>query len=216
MNSITNNTTWDLIKLPPGHLTISLKWVYKVKHDEHGNVVRHKARLVVRGYVQHVSIDYDEDFALVACMESVHLMLALEAHRGWEVHHMDVKSVFLNGELKEEVYVAQPSGFIIKGAEHKVLCLRKALYGLKQTPRAWNAKFDATMLSLGFQRSSSEHGVYTRTRGASRLIVGVYVDDLIIIGHGNDDIATLKSEMKEVFCMSDLGLLSSYLGIEVH
>lgn len=131
MNSITNNTTWDLVELPPGHRTISLKWVYKVKHDEHGNVIRHKARLVVKGYVQHVGIDYDEDFALVACMESVHLMLALEVHQGWEVHHMDVKSVFLDGELKEEVYVEQPSGFIIKGAEHKVLHLRKALYGLK-------------------------------------------------------------------------------------
>jgi hypothetical protein len=74
---------------------------------------------------------------------------------------MDVKSAFLNGELKEEVYVAQPAGFVIKGAEHKVLRPRKALYGLKQAPRAWNAKLDATLVALGFQRSSSEHGVYT-------------------------------------------------------
>ena len=77
-------------------------------------------------------------------------MLAVAAHQGWEVHHMDVKSAFLNGELKEEVYVAQPPGYVVKGAEHKVLRLRKALYGLKQAPRAWNAKFDATMLALGF------------------------------------------------------------------
>ena len=129
---------------------------------------------------------------------------------------MDIKSAFLNGELKEEVYIAQPPGFIFKGAEHKVLRLHKALYGLKQVPRAWNAKFDATMLALGFQRSCSEHGVYTRTRGASRLIVGVYVDDLVITDHGNDDIATFKAEMKKVFRMSNLGLLSYYLGIEVH
>ena len=128
---------------------------------------------------------------------------------------MDVKSAFLNGELKEEVYVTQPASFIVDGEEHKVLRLRKALYGLKQAPRAWNAKFDVTILSLGFQRSSSEHGVYTRSRGAARLIVGVYIDDLIITGHSNDDIAAFKAEMKKVFRMSDLGLLSYYQGIEV-
>jgi hypothetical protein len=149
-------------------------------------------------------------------MESVRLMLALAAHQGWQVHHMDVKSAFLNGELKEEAYVAQPPGFIVKGAEGKVLRLKKALHGLKQAPRAWNAKLDATMLALGFQRSNSEHGFYTRSRRESRLIVGVYVDDLIITGYGNDDIMAFKAEMKKVFRMSDLGLLSYYLGIEVH
>jgi hypothetical protein len=94
--------------------------------------------------------------------------------------------------------------------------LIKALYGLKQAPRAWNAKLDATMLVLGFQRSSSEHCVYTRSSGMSRLIISVYVDDLIITGHGNDDIMAFKAEMKKVFRMSDLGLLTYYLGIEVH
>jgi hypothetical protein len=158
MKAITDNATWELVELPMGHRAIGLKWVYKVKRDEHGNIVRHKARLVAKGYVQRAGIDYDEVFAPVARLESVHLMLAVAAHQGWEVHHMDVKSAFLNGELKEEVYVAQPPGYVVKGAEHKVLRLRKALYGLKQAPRAWNAKFDATMLALGFQRSSSEHG----------------------------------------------------------
>lgn len=147
MNSITNNTTWDLVELPPGHRTIDLKWVYKFKHDEHGNVIWHKARLVVKGYVHHISIDYNDVFAPVACMESIRFMLALEAHQGWEVHHMDVKSAFLNDEPKEEVYIAQPSGFIVKGAERKVLRLLKALYGLKQEPMAWNAKFNTIMSS---------------------------------------------------------------------
>jgi hypothetical protein len=158
--------------------------VFKVKHDEHGNIIRHKARLVAQGYIQRAGVDFDEVFAPVARMESVQLMLALAAHQGWEVHHMDVKSAFLNGELKEEVYVTQTPGFVVKGAEKKVLRLRKAMYNLKQAPRAWNAKLDATMLVLGFQRSSSEHGVYTRSSGKSRLIVGVYVNDLIITGHG--------------------------------
>jgi hypothetical protein len=215
MKSITDNSTWDLVDLPPGHRPIGLKWVFKVKRDENGDIVRHKARLVAKGYIQRAGIDYDEVFAPVARIESVRLLIALAANQGWEVHHMDVKSAFLNGDLKEEVYVSQPAGFIIDGAEHKVLRLRKALYGLKQAPRAWNAKFDTVMASIGFQRSSSEHGVYTRTRGESRLIVGVYVDDLVITGYGNKDILLFKDEMKSIFKMSDLGLLSYYLGIEV-
>ena len=134
--AITDNATWELVELPTGHRAIGLKWVYKVKRDEHGNIVRHKARLVAKGYVQRAGVDYDEVFAPVARMESVRLMLAVAAHQGWEVHHMDVKSAFLNGDLQEEVYVSQPAGFIIQGAEHKVLKLKKALYGLRQAPRA--------------------------------------------------------------------------------
>ena len=126
---------------------------------------------------------------------------------------MDVKSTFLNGELQEEVYVAQPAGFVIEGAEHKVLKLKKALYGLRQVPRAWNAKLDNTLLALGFQKSEAEHGVYIRGLGEARLIVGVYVDDLIITGRSG--INKFKAEMKKMFSMSDLGLLSYYLGLEV-
>ncbi|KAF0932405.1 hypothetical protein E2562_010320 [Oryza meyeriana var. granulata] len=94
-------------------------------------------------------------------MESVRLLLAVTAHAGWGVHHMDVKSAFLNGELAEEVYVQQPPGFAVDGQEHKVYRLRKALYGLRQAPRAWNAKLDDSLMSLGFQRSITEHAVYT-------------------------------------------------------
>jgi hypothetical protein len=184
IDSIEENGTWSLVDLPAGFKTIGLKWVYKVKRNEHGVIVKHKARLVAKGYVQRPGIDFEEVYAPVARLESVRLLLAVAAQEGWEVHHMDVKSAFLNGELKEEVYVTQTPGFVVKGAEKKVLRLRKAMYNLKQAPRAWNAKLDATMLVLGFQRSSSEHGVYTRSSGKSRLIVGVYVNDLIITGHG--------------------------------
>jgi hypothetical protein len=141
------------------------------------------------------------------------MLLAFAAHEGWEVHHMDVKSAFLNGDLQEEVYVTQPAGFVVQGAEHKVLKLKKALYGLRQAPRAWNAKLDSTLLKLGFQKSSAEHGVYIRGTGKGRLVVGVYVDDLIITGHSG--IKEFKAEMKKMFSMSDLGLLSYYLGLEV-
>ncbi|KAF0894043.1 hypothetical protein E2562_033922 [Oryza meyeriana var. granulata] len=162
MDSINDNRTWDLVDPPPSQRPIGLKWVYKVKRDERGAIVKHKARLVAKGYVQKAGIDFEEVFAPVARMESVRLLLAVAAHAGWGVHHMDVKSAFLNGELTEEVYVQQPPGFAVDGQEHKVYRLRKALYGLRQAPRAWNAKLDDSLMSLGFQRSITEHAVWDK------------------------------------------------------
>jgi hypothetical protein len=189
--------------------------VYKVKRDENGNIVKYKARLVAKGYVQQPGVDFDEVFAPVARLESVRLLLAIAAHYGWGVHHMDVKSAFLNGELQEEVYVQQPPGFVNDKHKYKVLRLHKALYGLRQAPRAWNQKLDAELLALGFARCVNEHGMYTRGKGEARLIVGVYVDDLIITGGDAGAVAKFKVQMQKIFKMSDLGLLSYYLGLEV-
>jgi hypothetical protein len=108
LQSIDENGTWTLTDLPTGHRAIGLKWVYKVKKDKNRRIVKHKAHLVAKGYVQRPGVDFEEVFALVARLESVRLILVLAAHRGWEVHHMDVKSAFLNGELEEVVYVSQP------------------------------------------------------------------------------------------------------------
>jgi hypothetical protein len=130
MASITENKTWELASLPRGCKAIGLKWVFKVKCDTTGDIVKHKARLVAKGYAQREGVDFEEVFALVARMETVRLLLALAADSGWEVHHMDVKSVFLNGVLSEEVYVNQPPGYVVAGKEGAVLKLHKALYGL--------------------------------------------------------------------------------------
>ncbi|CAA0812904.1 cysteine-rich RLK (RECEPTOR-like protein kinase) 8 [Striga hermonthica] len=215
MKAIEENETWELIDPPPGCHPIGLKWVYKVKRDESGTIVKHKARLVARGFVQREGIDFDEVFAPVARMESVRLLLAMAAAKDWRIHHLDVKSAFLNGELAETVFVKQAPGFAVKGEEHKVLRLRKALYGLRQAPRAWNAKLDATLVTLGFTRCATEHALYTRRWGKEELVVGVYVDDLIITGAREGDINGFKREMAARFRMSDLGQLSYYLGIEV-
>jgi hypothetical protein len=136
MDAVEKNRTWELADLPRGHRVITVKWVFKLKRDEIGAIIKHKARLVARGFLQRDGIDFDDAFAPVARMESVRLLLALATQEGWCVHHMDVKSVFLNGDLKEEVYVHQPPGFAIPDKEGKVLRLRKALYGLRQVPRA--------------------------------------------------------------------------------
>jgi hypothetical protein len=160
-------------------------------------------------------VDFKEVFAPVARMETVRILLALAARSGWEVYHMDVKSAFLNGVLSEEVYVSQPLGYIIAGKENLVLQVKKALYGLRQAPRAWYAKLDASLVSLGFIRSPLEHVVYMRGNSSRYLLVGVYVYDLIITGTNLHDIAGFKQQMQELFRMSDLGQLSYYPGVEV-
>jgi hypothetical protein len=167
-----------------------------------GVVVNNKARLVVKDYAQRRGIDYDEVFAPVARLDTVRLLIALE-------------SAFLNGELQEEVSVQQPTSFVKEGNEHKVLKLKKAMCGLHQAPRAWNAKLDDTLTSLGFMRSSSKPVIYTRKSKSSQLFVGVYMDDLVITGPDNEDICMFKKEMVAEFKMTDLGLLRYYLGIEV-
>ena len=110
-----------------------MKWVYKVKRDERSAIVKYKAQLVARGFVQREGIDFEEVFAPMARMESIpiRLLLAMAAAKDWRVHHLDVKSTFLNGELVETVFVKQAPGFVVKGAEQKVFKLRKALYGLR-------------------------------------------------------------------------------------
>jgi hypothetical protein len=129
---------------------------------------------------------------------------------------MDIKSVFLNGDLKEEVYVQQQPGFAIPSKEGKVLRLNNTLYGLRQAPRAWNVKLDSTLKRMGFRPSPHEATIYRRGNGGNALLVGVYVDDLVIIGTKHADVAAFKEEMKVTFQKSDLGHLSFYLGIEVH
>jgi hypothetical protein len=116
-----------------------------------------------------------------------------------------VKIAFLNGELIEDVYVSQPEGFVKNGQDKMVLKLRKALYGLKQAPRAWNVKLDGSLRKLGFKKCVSEPAVYTRGEGLSALILGVYVDDLIINGGDPREIGVFKVQMTSEFEMSDLG-----------
>jgi hypothetical protein len=129
---------------------------------------------------------------------------------------MDIKSVFLNDDLKEEVYVHQPLGFAIPDKEGKMLRLRKALYDLWQAPRAWNAKLDSTLRRMDFEQSPHEAAVYQQGNGGNVLLVSVYIDDLVITDTKDAGVAAFKEEMKTTFQMSDLGPLSFYLGIEVH
>ena len=111
---------------------------------------------MAKGYVQKHGVDYEEVFAPVARIDTIKLIIALAANRGWKIHHLDVKTAFLNGELEEQVFVTQPEGYVVKGKEQYALKLSKALYGLKQAPRAWNIRLDKSLRNSGFVKCASE------------------------------------------------------------
>lgn len=131
IKSIEKNKTWELITLPRGCKSIGVKWVYETKRNAQGEVQRYKARLVAKGYKQKAGIDYEEVFAPVARLESSRLLISLAAQKNWKIYQFDIKLAFLNGFLKEEIYVNQPPGYVKKDQENKVYKLKKALYGLK-------------------------------------------------------------------------------------
>ncbi|KAG2404035.1 Retrovirus-related Pol polyprotein from transposon TNT 1-94 Protease [Vigna angularis] len=144
------------------------------------------------------------------------MLISLSAQNNWKIHQMDVKSAFLNGTLEEEVYVEQPGGYEVKGKENKVYRLKKALYGLKQAPRAWYKRIDSYFLQHGFQRCPFEHTLYIKVVDPDDIIiVCLYVDDLIFTGNNPKMIAEFREAMVQCFEMTDLGLMSYFLGIEV-
>ncbi|GAU28814.1 hypothetical protein TSUD_21510 [Trifolium subterraneum] len=215
IESIERNNTWELVDLPHGKKAIGVKWVYKVKLNPKGEITRHKARLVVKGFLQKEGIDFNEVFAPVARMETIRLVTALAHHNNWSMHQMDVKCAFLNGPLDEEVYVVQPPGFTSKEDEFKVYKLHKALYGLKQAPRAWNKRIDKFLGDIDFRKCVTEHGVYVKNCAEKgTIILCLYVDDLLITGSNEAHIREFKVDMMREFEMTDLGHISYFLGIE--
>lgn len=148
-------------------------------------------------------------------MDIVRVLLALAAKNLCEVHHLDVKSAFLNEDLQKIVYVSQPEGFVKEEKEHLVSQLIKALYRFRQTPHAWYEKLNRCLKSLGFVKCSYKHAIYTRSEGVEVLIIGVNVDNLLVTGTNVSNIMKLKEQMAKKFEISDLGKLSHYLVIEV-
>ncbi|KAJ0589103.1 putative RNA-directed DNA polymerase [Helianthus annuus] len=215
--AIVRNDTWQLVSLPAGKNLVGVKWLFKTKEAADGKGVKHKARLVAKGYSQQPGIDFQETFAPVARFETIRIFICLAAHMGWYIHQMDVKSAFLNGDLSEEIYVAQPEGFVIPGKEDMVYKLKKALYGLKQAPRAWYGKIDGYFLEHGYNRSENEPTLYVKAVGPNEVIyVCLYVDDIICTSSSDKLIHEFKQGMKDAFEMTDMGLMKRFLGLEVN
>ncbi|GJW14379.1 retrovirus-related pol polyprotein from transposon TNT 1-94 [Tanacetum coccineum] len=158
---------------------IQEKWIYKVKLDELGGILKNKAQLVARGYRQEEGIDFEESFASVARLEAIRIFLAFAAHMNMVVYQMDVKTVFLNDNIQEEVYFSQPDGFVDKDNPNHVYNLKKALYRLKQAPRAWYDMLFSILISQDFSKGSVDPTLFIRREGKELLLVQIYVNDII-------------------------------------
>jgi hypothetical protein len=149
--------------LSPNQNVVGTKWVFRNKQDEHGVVIRNKARLVAKGYSQVEGFDFDETYAPVARLESIRLLLAYATYHGFKLYQMDVKSAFLNGPIKEEVYVEQPPGFKDSEYHNHVYKLSKAPYGLKQAPRAWYKCLRDFLVTNGFKVGKADPTLFIKT-----------------------------------------------------
>nr|GEY71073.1 copia protein [Tanacetum cinerariifolium] len=149
---------WELVERPLCKNVINMKWLWKNKRDEENIVIRNKSLLVAKGYAQKEGVDFEESFARAARLEAVRLFIAYAAHKSFTVYQMDVKTTFLYGPLKEEVYVNQPDGFVDPYNPDKIYRLKKALYGLKQALRAWYDEFSNFLVSKGFSKDADLSG----------------------------------------------------------
>ncbi|KAD5318290.1 hypothetical protein E3N88_18236 [Mikania micrantha] len=192
MNSLYENNTFELVKLPKGKRALENKWVYKLKTEEHTSRPRFKARLVVKGFSQRKGIDFDEIFSPVVKMSSIWVIIGLTASLDLEVEQMDDKTSFLHGDLDKEIYMEQPEGFQVKGKEDYVCKLQKSLYGLKQAPRQWYKKFESVMGEQGYRKTTSDHCVFFQ-----RMQIEFY------------------KELSKSFSMKDLGPAKQILGIRI-
>jgi hypothetical protein len=178
---------WELVPPPKCAMIIALKWIFKVKLDEHGDVLKNKARLVAKGYSQQEGIDFEESFAPVARIEAIRIFLANAASSYMIVYQMDVKTAFLNGDLKEVVYVTQPEGFVDLERPNHVYRLKKAVYGLKQALRAWYDTLSKFLLANRFTKGVVDPTLFTRRTGNNLLHVQIYVDDIIFASSDSNE-----------------------------
>nr|GEW14684.1 retrovirus-related Pol polyprotein from transposon TNT 1-94 [Tanacetum cinerariifolium] len=196
---------WELVPQPECVMIIMLKWIYKVKLDEYGDVLKNKAWLVAKGYRQEEGIDFEESFAPVARIEAIRIFIANAVSRNMTVYQMDVKTTFLNGELKEEVYASQPKGFVDLDHSTHVYRLKKALYGLKQAPRAWYDTLSRFLLDNNFSKGAVDPTLFTHKTGKHILLVQIYVDDIIFASTDPKDCDVFSNEMSLKFQMSMMG-----------
>ncbi|KAM2907145.1 hypothetical protein COP2_046815 [Malus domestica] len=215
LKALNENKTWSVVDIPKGKKAVGSRWIYKTKFNSNGTIERHKARLVARGFTQTYGIDYKETFAPVAKMNTVRVLLSVAVNHDWPLFQMDVKNAFLHGELQEEVYMKLPPGHPQEKEPTKVCKLHKVIYGLKQSPRAWYAKLSSVLEVAGFKRSHADSSLFVRNGVQGKLVVLIYVDDLIITGDNMDELEALKRSLHQQFAIKDLGSLKYFLGIEM-
>ena len=216
-NSLVDNKTWELCELAEHKKSLGGRWVFALKKDENGEVVKYKARYVAKGFNQIFDSDYLETFAPTAKLSSIRLRLALATHFHCEVFQIDVSSAYLNADLEEDVYVEHPPGFEIPGKGSKLVCkLLKGLYGWKQAGRCWNRTLDKFLTEFGLTRSMIDSCCYSKSDlSGNRLIICVWVDDIIYFSTSSDLAESFKKCFSEKFKIEDKGSMKWSLGVSV-
>lgn len=212
--ALKRNHTWDFVSKPKDKNILTTRWVFKKKQEQFGNQ-RFKARLVVKGCAQRQGIDYEDTFSPVVKYDSIRYLLSLAAKENLEITHMDVTSAYLNGDLEEEIYVKPPDEFKAYDKSEGVWRLKKALYGLKQSGRAWNKTLDNVLKQFKLQNSEADPCIYYRKIGGKKLIVAIYVDDLLILSDDKTEERKLKKHLRQNFQMKDLGEVKNFLGMNI-
>ncbi|GJX12628.1 retrovirus-related pol polyprotein from transposon TNT 1-94 [Tanacetum coccineum] len=215
LNQFIANDVWELVPQPKNMTIIGTKWVFRNKLDENGVVSRNKARIVAQDYNQQEGIDYDETYAPVARLESIKILLAYACALDFKLFQMDVKSAFLNGFINEEVYVAQPPGFIDFEKPDHVYKLKKALYGLKQAPKAWYDRLKAFLIKHEYKMGMVDNTLFTKKKSSNLIIVQIYVDDIIFGSTCQDMCDEFAKIMHDEFEMSMMGELNFFLGLQI-
>ena len=216
MKSMEDNGVWELVSLPKGVKPIGCKLIFTTKRDAQGKSVRCKVRLVAKGFTQKQGIDYKETFSPVSSKDSFRTMMALVAHYDLELHQMDVKTAFLNGDLEETIYMEQPECLVSEETKHLVCKLKKSIYGLKQASRQWYHKFHKVVLSFGFEVNAVEDCVYQKFCGSNFVLLLLYVDDILLASNDVRLLHETKKFLSKQFEMKDLGEASFVLGIQIH
>jgi hypothetical protein len=214
LNNFIRNEVWHLVPCPNQNV-VGTKWVFRNKQDEHGVVTRNEARLVAKGYSQVEGLDFDETYAPVARLESIHILLAYATYHGFKLYQMDVKSAFLNGPIKEEVYVEQPPGFEDTEYPNHVYKLSKALYGLKQALRAWYECLRDFLITNGFKVSKVDPTLFTKTVAKDLFVCQIYVDEIIFGSTNKSTCEEFSRIMIQKFEMYMMGELKYFLGFQI-
>ncbi|KAJ1597714.1 hypothetical protein NDA14_001839 [Ustilago hordei] len=201
MNGLEAMGTWEVVHQPPGVPLVDSKVVLQLKLDADGIPVKHKARLVARGFTQREGIDYQETFSPVAPLGAIRAILALAVQNNWEVHALDITMAYLNSTLKEAIYMKPPEGSgVAPGKVYKVV---KGLYGLKQSGREWNQEFDRSLRRMGFFQVECAPCIYTKGLGEDMAIVVIYVDDTLVIAPRLETVLKVKKQIGQRWKMED-------------
>ena len=214
IKSLQKNKTLSLTKLLEGKKVLQNRWVYRLKEEPDGSK-RYKARLIVKGFQWRQGIDFTEIFSLVVKMTTITVILSIVVVENLYLEQLDVKTAFLHGDLKEEIFMAQLKSFEVQGKENIVCKFHKSLYGLKQTPRQWYKKFNEFMRNSGFHKCEEDHYCNVKKYVDNYIILALYVDDMLIVGANMSEIDKLKKQLSENFEMKDLGLAKKILSMRI-